>query len=186
MSISRMELLASVSKLIESEGKDEEARNTVAKFACENMKIQGTSAELTTPKLPGTGFSGRTTTGHDVRVGDDDGEKNKTFFFGKDHTLRIGQYILSYYGHSIDIAHFWKHSEGTQSETERPPQWRLGLDADKNPLWFGIRGDLPSHSRGIPFVVKYTTTLSIYKEQWPVPGREHPCQKCTEIALGRR
>ncbi len=173
----RVALNASIETLIESEGADPDARQTVAAYGMTLPKAKTVELHGMTVRSTKGRTSGHTPEHGSIRL--DDGERlTKSEFTRGSDRQRVGYFKIwrepaSRGENWIVIADHWKSDLGTGSLTELSRQWTLALTKTGGVAWFGERG-LRNLFR-IPFGIgALGFNCEVLYEKWgPSPGREH-------------
>lgn len=158
-----------IERLLESDGADAESRLAVARFAA-GMRGSWTWRFHSLISKPGNKITGQTNLGT-VQVEDEHGETRETSVGERE--VRIGQYKLVRLGREVEITHFWKSDLGTFSETEQPEAWRLCMNRQGEPIWFGARAI--RHLFTLPVAGRYVTlvvTQELFVKRWATEGPE--------------
>ena len=170
MDISRIELNGMIERLIDSNGHDAEARDTIVEFA---MQMKGSSAFQFKGlyQKPGGTISGQTEHGQ-MEIKDDKPE-TKEFSSGSVQE-RVGYFKLWRQKEWIHISHFWKSEIETASENEITQQWVLALDKNNAAEWFGERGIKPLFSLKLTKFLTIEFSREMFEERWgPSINRQH-------------
>lgn len=138
--LDRIQLNAAIQQLVESKGFMEEARQAVYEFG-NSLPVQSPVSGSIKMETPGDSFTGYTQEQGSVQI-DDDKEKVRKLEFGAERA-RIGAYKIwrekkRLGKFRINIGHFWKLDQGTESMDEMPQAWCLECDQN-GPVWFGER-----------------------------------------------
>ena len=179
-SFDRLQLNAAIQQLVESKGFLDEARQSVYEFGVSLAPVSRVSgsAEM---QSPSDGLSGYTQEQGNVRI-DDNKEQTKKIEFGTEKA-RIGAYKIwrekTRRGKfRIEIGHFWKLDEGTESMHELPQVWCLEC-SQSGPLWFGERA-----TRTIFDHFGLSLRQHLFVESWGAnPGKQHRGGLGIELSL---
>ena len=163
----RFSLNAMLERLLESDGEDAEAREALAKFTA-GMKGSCRWRFHSHVQSPGDKIGGQTNLGT-VEIEDDRPVDRKLTLGVRE--VRIGQFKLTRHRRELEIKHFWKADEETFSETELAEAWRLCMDKQWRPIWFGTRAI--KHLFTIPVAgpyVRLTVTQELFLKRWAIKG----------------
>lgn len=163
----RLALNAMLERLLDSDGHDEEARHVLAAFATD-MERSSPWRFYSHISTPGDRITGQTNLGT-LEVESDRPMEREMSLGAREE--RIGHYKLIRQGGELEITHFWKSDAATASEEEMAPAWRLSLDGDGKPFWFGEKAlkhlfTLPLFGRFVQIVVN----RELFVRRWGPDG----------------
>ena len=177
----KLELNAYIERLIDSKGHDAEARAAVAEFGRAIRQGSPLSFSAAVTKA-GDSLMGHTPDHGNVLAGDD---RPETTEYSRGEIIeRVGYYKIWRMRRWICLSHFWKSSQGTESDAELAQEWALALDKGGTPEWFGERARKHLFSFHISRALVVQVSRNIYVESWgPNEGKRHPGGLIVEITV---
>lgn len=166
----RLALNAMLERLLDSDGRDEEARQALATFT-QGMKRSSPWRFYSHISTPGDRISGQTDIGTTLEV-EDERPIDREMSLGVCEE-RVGHYKLLRQGGELEITHFWKADPGTASETEMAQSWRLCLNGSNEPVWFGEKA--LKHLFTLPLIgrfVQVVVSRELFLKRWGKHGPE--------------
>jgi len=166
----KLELNALIERLIDSKGHDPDARQAVAEFGRGIRQGSPINFNASITK-PGDTVLGQTE--HGTVLAGDDRPETKEYSKGQ-IVERVGYYKVSRLRRWITLSHFWKSSQGTESETEMSQEWALALDKQGQPEWFGERGRVREFGFRLTRALEVVVSRNVFVESWgKAEGRRH-------------
>jgi hypothetical protein len=176
LNYTRLEWNAIIEQLIESSGKDAQARLAIASLGARLRPMKGIRMDASITHNADH-ISGATPEHGNIEI-DPGGTEEKSIRIGYGTEERIGYYKIARsrrkrlfffpYEDLILIRHHWKSDLTTMSETEPPKAWGLCCNTKMVPVWFGEVVYTRSQFG------KFSIMFSEIKELWgPKPGTLH-------------